>query len=354
MADAHDPGSGHPITVDIHAHHFPTGIGDFAERTGDPRWPSMHVDEGTGTGDLIMRGKDIFRRVTPACHSAGVRIGEMDVAAVDQQVISPVPITLVDWAAPDLAADFHRRQNERLAETAAESDGRLLALGAVPMQDTDLALAELGRVRGELGMAGIEISAMPGDRELDDPELDPFWAAAAAEPVPIFVHPAHQAVTIRRQGMPYEFGIGMHTDTALAAAALVYGGVLERHPGLRIAMAHGCGGFAWTHPRLRYMAARLDQSPGVGERLDELVRAMWVDALVFDPAHAPLLVERFGADHVLYGTDHPFLPEGFEGPRDMIAAAIAAGSGLDQRCLGANALDFLGLPEGQLSPPGPR
>ena len=143
--------------------------------------------------------------------------------------------------------------------------------------------------------------------------------------------------------MPYEFGIGMLTDTALAAAALVYGGVLERHPGLRIALSHGCGSFPWVHPRLRYMAARLVDDPGLGPRLDELVRALWVDALVFDPANIGLLVERFGADHILYGTDHPFLPEGFTGPRDVIASAVGAGSGLDDRCLGTNALAFLGL-----------
>ena len=332
-------------TVDLHAHHFPTGLGDFAARTGDARWPSLRVDEGTGTGDLIMRGPDVFRRVTPACHSAGVRIGELEAAGVDRQVISPVPITLVDWAPADEAAEFHRRQNERLAETAAGSGGRLLALGAVPMQDADLAVTELERVTGPLGMAGIEISAMPGDREMDDPALDPFWAAAAAEGVPIFVHPAHQATAIRRSGMPYEFGIGMLTDTALAAAALVYGGVLERHPRLRIALAHGCGAFPWTHPRLSYMAARFDPDadPGLGDRLDELVRSLWVDCLVFDPANVGLLVERFGADHVCYGTDHPFLPEGFDGPREVMASAIEAGSGLDERCLGTNTLAFLGL-----------
>ena len=339
-----------PPTVDIHAHHFPTGLGDFTARTGDPRWPSMHPAPasssagGDGPGGRIMRGDEVFRQVTAACSDPAARLAEVEAAGVDHQVISPVPVTLIDWAPAAEAAEFHRAQNERLAEIAAGSDGRLLALGAVPMQDTDLAVAELARVRGELGMAGIEISALPGDREMDDPTLDPFWAVAAAEQVPVFVHPAHQAITIRRRGMPHEFGIGMLTDTALAAAALVYGGVLERHPGLRIALAHGCGSFPWTHPRLRYIAQRRDPDPGLSPRLDELVRSLWADVLVFDPAHLPLLVERFGADHLLYGTDHPFLPEGFDGPRQVIDAAIVADSGLDHRCLGANALAFLGLP----------
>lgn len=346
MAERGDPA----FTIDAHAHHFPTGLPDLAARTGDERWPSLREGGGLGEGGAtIMRGDDRFRRVTAACHDPAVRLAELEAAGVDRQVISPVPVTLVDWAPVEQAHEFLRLQNDRLAEIAADSGGRLLALGAVPLQDPDRAVTEMSRTRDDLGMAGIEITAQVAGRELDDPALEPFWAAAESEGVPVFIHPAHQATSTRRSGMPYEFGIGMLTDTALAATALVYGGVLDRHPGLRIALAHGCGALPWAHPRLRYIATRTaaqvggkDQS-GAGSAIDELVRSLWVDCLVFDPANVPLLVERFGADHVLYGTDHPFLPEGFDGPRQVITDAIEAGSGLDHRCLGANALAFFDL-----------
>lgn len=331
-----------PLTVDIHAHFFPLGVPDLAAATGDGRWPSMVVDGDGAAGGRIMCGDTVFRKVSRACFDPGARLAELEAAGVDHQVISPVPITLVDWAPPAEAARFLAAQNDGLAEVAAGSGGRILALGAVPLQHTDLAVAELARCWSELGMAGVEITAMVDGRELDDPSLDPFWAAAAAERIPVFIHPAHQATAIRRQGMPYEFGLGMLTDTALGAAALVYGGVLERHPGLRIALSHGCGAFAWVHPRLRYMAVREPGAgPGRSAALDELVRSLWVDCLVFEPSHLRLLVDRFGADHLLYGTDHPFLPEQFDGPRQVILDAIAAGTGVDESALGANALRFL-------------
>lgn len=321
------------LVVDFHAHHFPQGLPDMAATTGDDRWPSLVVE-----GDpRLMQGQNVFRRVRPPCFDVASRVAELDAAGVDQQVISPVPITLADWAPAADAAYFLAAQNDGLVDAARSSEGRLLALGAVPMQDPDLAIAEMARVTA-LGMVGIEISAMVDGRELDDPKFEPFWAAAAQEQVPVFIHPAHQRTAIRRIGMPYEFGIGMLTDTALAAAALVYGGVLDRHADLRIALSHGCGTFAWTHPRMRLMAAR---HPANASQLDDLVRTLWVDTLVFDPTLLPILVHRFGADHLMFGTDHPFFPGALDEQQSMLRTS--EGAGLHDGCLGANALSFLGL-----------
>lgn len=331
------------VVVDFHAHHFPEGLPDLAASTGDGRWPSLVVgDEAAGSQPKFMRGEDVFRVVRPVAYDPAIRVQEMDAAGVDHQVISPVPVTLVDWAPPAEAISFIQAMNDGMAAAANDSSGRLLALGAVPLQDVDSAIAEMARCIS-LGMVGIEITAMADGKELDHPSFEPFWAAAETESVPIFIHPAHQQEAIRRTGMPYEFGLGMHTDTALAAAALVYGGVLDAHSGLRVALAHGCGSFAFSHPRLRYMAARLSENEREGERLDELVRQLWVDALVFDPGVVDVLVQRFGANHLLYGTDHPFLPEGFAGPRQILDEAMTRTPELHDGCLGANALAFLGI-----------
>ena len=317
------------LTIDVHAHHFPASA-----NLNDDQAPRLVIDEDP----RIMLGDSVFRRVRAACFDVAARVTELDAAKVDRQVISPIPITLVQPADPADAGRLLAAQNDGLAEAAEASGDRLVALAGVPLQDPARAVAELDRASG-LGMLGVEITTCAAGRELDDPDLDLFWRAASDLDMPVFVHPAHQEGAIRRSGQPIEFGLGMLTDTALAASALVFGGVLDRFPKLRVALAHGCGTFPWAYPRLRYMATLTDAPAGA--ILDRLVRRLWADTLVFDPAHLPLLVERFGTDHLLFGTDHPFLPEGFDGPRDVLTRAGLATP--EAGCLGSNAMRFLGL-----------
>jgi aminocarboxymuconate-semialdehyde decarboxylase len=329
--------------VDVHAHFFPVGLPDLAAQTGDPRWPRLVVDQD-GTG-RIMRGESLFRVVSRPCWEVASRLVEMDETGVDIQVISPVPVSLTTWADADDAARFAARMNELIADAAAKGNGRLMGLGTVPLQDIDGAIAELSRAKS-LGLAGVEIGTEVAGRELDDPALSPFFEAAEATATPLFIHPTDGSGATRRAGQFYEFGLGLLVDTALAASALLFGGVLERFPGLRIGLAHGCGAFPWTYPRLRYGAAAGGQDPG---RLDALLKLLWVDSLVFDPDHLPLLFTRFGADHVMLGSDYPFLPRALGAPEDVVLRAVTQGQCTQDQAeavLRSNALRFLNLETG--------
>lgn len=330
-----------PAVVDVHAHIFPTGLPDLARTTGDPRWPSLAVaDDETGR---IMCGDRIFRKVRAPLWDLAARLDELNRAGVGAQVVSPVPVMLTYWAASDAATDFARAVNDGIAAQVASSDGRLIGLGTVALQDVDAAVVELTRLTTQLGLRGVEIGTHAAGLELDDPRLQPFFEAARALDAAVFVHPMDGGGgTVRREGQPYDFGLGMLTDTAIAATGLVFGGVLEKLPGLRIGLAHGCGTFAWAYPRLR-LAARLGGDVDAG-RFDELVRALWVDCLVFDPLHLRLLTERFGDDHVMVGTDHPFVPGQLEGVSELLRGAVAdRGLTREQadRIRGANALAFV-------------
>jgi aminocarboxymuconate-semialdehyde decarboxylase len=311
--------------LDVHTHFFPAGMTDLAVTTGDPRWPSLRVDP-SGSG-RIMRGSEVFRPVAPTCWDLVARATAMDALGIAEQVLSPVPVTLTTWAEPALAAQFARTQNDAFAAAVAVAPpGRFRWIGCVPLQDPDLAVAELERGVRELGMLGVEIGTEVGGRELDDPLLNPFFAAAEDLGVAVFIHPTDGAGAIRRGGVPYEFAIGMLTDTAMAATALVFGGVLDSYPRLRVGLAHGCGSFPWVYPRVARGATMRPGANGVDDTLRhsaELVRRMWVDTLVFDRSHLPLLMERFGADHLMLGSDFPFYPPSFGHPRDVVDSAVA-------------------------------
>jgi aminocarboxymuconate-semialdehyde decarboxylase len=329
-------------SVDVHTHYFPAELPDLADRTGDQRWPSLRV--GPDGRARIMRGAETFRPVAQTCWDVKARLGEMDATELDVQVLSPVPVTLTYWAKPALAVEFCRRQNDLLAAAAASAPDRFLALGGVPLSDVDAAVAELGRVVNELGLAGVEIGTEVAGRELDDASLRPFFAAAEALDVAVFIHPTDGSGAIRRQGPPYEFGLGMLTDTAVAATALVFGGVLDAFPRLRVGLAHGCGTFAWALPRITRGASLAAETPS-DRSVQDLVRQLWVDSLVFDPTHLPILFDRFGADHVMLGSDFPFYPPAFGAPTAILRGGVELGSCTEEQAqdvMGANSLRFLG------------
>ncbi len=329
------PGPTNHEVIDMHTHFFPRGLPDLAAQTGDPRWPSL--DE---TGSRIMLGAEVFRPVAPSCSDLSARAAAMASTAVTRQVLSPVPITLTTWASAALADQFLRTQNDLFAAEIAQAEPETFGwMCAVPMQDPALASAELVRCVEQLGAIGVQIGSEVGDVELDDARFDEFYATAQSLNVPIFVHPTDVSGAIRRQVIPYEFGLGMLTDTALVATALVFGGVLERHPSLRVGLAHGCGTFAVAYPRLKRGATLAPPSavPAAGADLDSLVARLWADTLVFDPMCLPLLIERFGAEHLMLGSDFPFYPTHFGDPLDMLSEATRCG-----QCTESQRVDILG------------
>jgi aminocarboxymuconate-semialdehyde decarboxylase len=308
--------------------------------TGDPRWPRLLVEtDGPETGEVRL-GDELFRVVRRPFWDTASRIAAMDGFGHDIQVVSPIPIALTYWADGRDALRYHRAQNDEIAAAVEAADGRLIGLGTVPLQDPTLAVEELQRCRNELGLAGVEIGTVVGGRELDDQSLRPFFAAAADGDTPIFVHPTDGSGVLRCSSPIVDFAIGMHTDGCLAATALVYGGVLADFPTLRVCLSHGGGAFPWTHPRLRM------RQPERAADLDALVARLWADCLVFDSLNFGVLAARYGTDHLVLGSDYPFIPPPVHDPRIPLAAAVDAGTisaEAARNISGPNALAFLGL-----------
>lgn len=326
--------------VDLHAHWL--GVDVFGDEGAAGPWPRLVVDSAERGRILI--GDRPFREVRRALWDVDARLRDLDAAGIDLQVLSPVPVTFPYGADPAASTAYATAMNSSIARAVAAGGGRLAGLGTVPLPHTRDAVAVLESVMaGPTPLAGVEIGARIGTLELDDSLLLPFFEAAEALGAVVFVHPSDGgAGSVRRTGQPYDFGLGMHTDTALAASALVFGGVLARFPALRFVLAHGCGGFAWSYPRLRLGAELLQGLPVAP--IDERVRQLHVDTLVLDPEHLRLLVHRFGVDRLVLGTDHPFFPDQTSGARDLLAAAEADGTlprGAAQQVFRTNGLALL-------------
>jgi aminocarboxymuconate-semialdehyde decarboxylase len=321
--------------IDLHTHVIAPSWPDLAAVAPWAFWPS--VQRTSETEGRILVGDRPYRDIDSRCWSAERRLADMDAEGVTLQVLSPTPVTFCHDAPPAGAAVLARTQNDFLARLVAHRPERFRALGAVPLQDPGRAVIELRRCVRELGFLGVEIGTRVGDRELGDPDFDPFFDAAAELGAVVFVHPADTTLDPRLAVAGVAFGAGMPTETGVAAAALLVSGALaRRRPGIRLCLAHGGGTLPWLLPRLD--KGELIKNPHTPpDRLPSaLARSLYSDSLTYDVDSLLLAVQRYGTEHVLLGTDYPFaareVPAGAvirrPDPRlgDALRAAIGAGN----------------------------
>lgn len=307
--------------IDVHTHLIPPGWEDWATRFGGERWPRLV--ERDACHATIMTGAQFFRDVDHRSWSATRRIEDMDRLGIGRQVLSPPPVMFCYWADARATAAFSRMQNENVAGVVARHPERFLGMATVPLQDTGLAVTELRYCRERLGLRAVEIGSCPAGRDFDDPELFPFFEACASLDVAVFVHPAVPLVGQERLGKYYfPLIVGNPLETALAASKLIYGGVLERLPGLRVCFAHGGGAFPFTLARLDHgWKVRPEGPAAIPRPPSQYARRLYFDSLTLGAANLRFLVEQFGAERVVIGSDYPF----DMGSADPIGAVAEAG-----------------------------
>ncbi len=264
-------------------------------------------------------------------------------AGIDHVVLCPW-VNLLGYEVPaDEALERARIQNAGLAALRAAHPQRVSVLGTVPLQAPDLAAAELEALMGSGAFAGVEIAASVNGVPLGDDALAPFWAAAEATGALVFIHPTTRGSSGAGFDDHYLWNlVGNPMETTVAAAHLVLSGVMERHPDLRVLLAHGGGAVLALRGRLRHGWANLAAArTRLGEPPEESLRRFLYDTVVFDPDVLRALVAFAGADRVLLGSDYPFDMADAR-PADTVAAA-----GLDpaaeEAILGGNAARLLGL-----------
>jgi len=292
----------------------------------------------------MMIGDHRFRDVSPNTWDIPTRIAECDEANVGVQVLSTVPVMFSYWAKPRDTLDLSRLLNDHLAEEVAANPSRFCGLGTLPLQDPELAIGELERCVGDLGLQGVQVGSHVNKWNLDQPELFPFFEAADRLGAAVFVHPWDMLGADRMQRYWMRWLVGMPTETAIAICSVLFGGVLERLPNLRIAFAHGGGSFPGTLGRIQHgfdvrpdlCATNIDRPPR------DYIGRFYVDSLVHDAAALRLLIETVGVDRIALGSDYPF-PLGEHRPGELIESMSELGSEARARMLHGSALEFLGV-----------
>jgi len=329
------------LRIDLHTHVLPENWPDLKQRYGYGGFVQLEHHR-PDRARMLLDGR-CFREIESNCWSASRRIEECDRHGVDVQVLSTVPVMFCYWAKPQDTCDLARLLNDHVAELVRESPRRFVGLGTLPMQDPDLAIGELERCVGDLGLAGVQIGSHVNDWNLDQAELLPLFARAEELSASVFVHPWDMLAPERMQRYWMSWLVGMPAETALAICSMIFGGVLERLPGLRVAFAHGGGSFPGTLGRIEH---GFDVRPDLCAVNDhdsprEYVRRIYVDSLVHDPAALAYLIELFGAERIALGSDYPF-PLGEARPGSVIDG-MAIPEAQKRRMLAGTALEFLGL-----------
>ncbi len=325
-------------TIDLHAHAIPRDMVTAMQDAHPDHAPTLteredghHLAYGSGrkSGPLPTGMLDVKQR-----------LADMDAVGIDRQVVSAAPPNFNYHVPPEVGRDFAGLHNDALLTLAAAAPDRLQVFAHLPMQDVDGCLAELERVGDEQAVKGVEIGSNIAGTNLDAPEFEPLWEALAAADLAVLVHPDRVAGAERLRSYYLQNFVGNPTDSTIAIASLIFGGVLERHPGLRFCFVHG-GGFApyqigrWDHGwRCRPEAQTVISTPP-----SEYFAKLFFDSLTHDRLSLEFLGSRVGWDHVVLGSDYQF----DMADKDPVSSVRALGlpADVEAQVLGGNAEHFL-------------
>ncbi len=327
-------------TIDIHSHvAIPPAAALVKPYLDSASMPLTHFADA-GTKALNQKqDEDIRSRIT----THDERLADMDDMGIDMQLILPAPNQCTYTVPVEIGVKAARMINEGLAEYVAKRPDRFVALGTVPLNDATEAAKELERAMATLGMKGAEILTNVAGRELSDPKFSAFWKKAEELGALVVIHPNGFTEGRRLSRFYFNNVIGNPLDTAIALHYLIFDGVLERHPNVKILAVHGGGYLPAYSGRIDHAwGARSDARADLPHPPTSYLKKIYVDTVVFTPHQLAELVRLFGADHVLMGTDYPFDMAEFD-PIGHLASLDGLDASVFAAIAGGNARRLLGL-----------
>lgn len=333
------------MKIDIHTHIMPEKMPNWTQKFGYGEF--IHL-EHRECDACMMKGDKLFRVVEENSFKPEARLQDMEESEVTVQVLSTIPVLFNYWAKPADGLETSRFLNDHIAETVANEPHHFMGLGTVPMQDTDLAIREMERCVKLLKMPGLEIGSNVNGKNLSDHSFFPFYEAAEKWGCALFIHPWEMMGEDQMQKYWLPWLVGMPAETSRAVCSMIFGGVFEKFPKLRVAFAHGGGSFPYTLGRIEHGYKVRPDLTAVDNPINpkEYLGKFWVDSLVHDKKAFAFLMDLVGDDKICLGSDYPF-PLGEHKPGRLIEK-MGLGGKTTRKLQYRNALEWLGLKEKNL------
>lgn len=293
------------LKIDMHTHILPEKLPNFAEKFGYGDFIYlMHNQDGSAN---MMQGDKFFRRIQANCWDPETRIKDYENHQTQVQVVCTIPVMFSYWAKAQDTKALSEFLNDDLAELSANYPQNYLGLGTLPMQDADLAIKELERCK-EIGLLGVQIGSNINDKNLSEPEFFPIFEAAQELDMAIMIHPWNMMgmESMRKYWLPWL--VGMPAETSRAACSLIFGGVLERLPQLRVCFSHAGGSFLPTLGRIEHGYNCRPDLVAIHNNVNprQYVGDFWVDSITHDPKLLDYILSMQGSKRVMLGSDYPF------------------------------------------------
>jgi aminocarboxymuconate-semialdehyde decarboxylase len=334
------------MKIDIHTHIMPEHLPKWAERFGYGGFVELiHQTrtDGKCCAEMIVDGKS-FRNIEENSWNPLVRMAECEQHGVHLQTLSTVPVLFSYWAKPHDALDVARFLNDHIAATVNAHPTRFAGLGTLPMQSPELAAKELTRCVTELGLRGAEIGTNINGENLSDEKFFSVFEAAEKLGAALFIHPWEMMGEAQMKKYWLPWLVGMPAETSRAICSMIFGGVFERFPKLRVAFAHGGGSFPATLGRIEHgFEVRPDLCAADNPNAPRsYLGKFFVDSLTHDAAMLEFIVRLFGDEAVMLGSDYPY-PLGEAAPGRLIESINAFSTETKEKLLYQNAARWLGL-----------